>query len=58
MLKDPRTTIAGLVAAFAAYVVYDPATFGGKEALIVKISGFLVAGGLGMLGIFSKDSGK
>lgn len=51
-----KTTASGVLVAFSGYVTFDPETFGGSNAPIVKLCTFITLGGLASLGIFAKDA--
>lgn len=50
-----RTTISGLVAAVAGFVVSNPQMFA-KWPWASTLAGFIMTGGLAGIGVFSKDS--
>lgn len=52
VLKNWRTTLAGLLAALAGFVLFSPSMF---PHWAIEVSKFVMAGGLGSLGILSKD---
>lgn len=52
-LQNWRTTIAGLISALAGFVLFSPELFVHWE---VELAKYLMAGGIGALGLLSKDS--
>lgn len=54
-MKSWKTTVCGLIAAVAAYVVAYPATFA-KWPWIATAAGIVMASGIAGIGIASKDS--
>lgn len=57
ILNNWKTTVAGLVAALAAFVIAYPQHFEAVP-LLRDIAGFIQAGGLLFLGISGKDASK
>lgn len=58
-MKSPpnwKTTISGLLVAFSGYVTFDPDSFGGSDASIVKFCTYITIGGLASLGVFASDA--
>lgn len=55
MQKSWKTTVCGLVAAAAAYVVANPAQFA-KWPWAATVAGIVMASGIAGVGIASKDS--
>jgi hypothetical protein len=51
-----KTTLGGILCAVSGYVTFDPDTFGGNDALLVKFCTFVTIGGLASIGIFAKDA--
>lgn len=54
-MKNIKTTVSGLVAAGAAFIVANPAMFV-KYPVVVTVAGFVMAGGLAGIGIFGRDA--
>ena len=55
MRTDWRTTVCGIIAAFCGFVVSTPEFF---SPAIVKIAGWVLAGGLAALGIVARDAAR
>jgi hypothetical protein len=47
-----KTSLSGILVAFSGYVTFDPDSFGGNDAPIVKFCTYITLGGLASLGIF------
>lgn len=54
-MKNQKTTIAGIATALAAFVLFDPQLFA-NFAWAVPLAKFITIGGLGSIGVLSKDS--
>jgi hypothetical protein len=55
IIKNWKTTAIGLTISLSGFVAFSPSTFGGEQAPLVQICKYITAGGLGALGICSKD---
>ncbi len=53
-MKDWKTTAAGMVSAFFAFVLFEPELFASIPA-IEAVAKFALVGGLGWLGISARD---
>ena len=61
VVKNWKTTVAGLVLCCSGFVAFSPKTFGGEQAPLVQVCKYITSGGLAALGITAKDfnvSGK
>lgn len=54
-MQNWKTTVFGLIAAVAAYVVANPAQFS-KYPWIGTVAGIIMAAGIGGVGLAAKDS--
>lgn len=54
-IKNWKTTGIGLLLSFSGFVAFSPSTFGGEQAPLVQICKYITTGGLGVLGVCSKD---
>jgi hypothetical protein len=55
IIKNWKTTVIGFIIAFAGFVTFSPATFGGENALLVRVCKYITLGGLAGLGVTAKD---
>lgn len=54
-MKNWKTTTAGLVTAFAGFVLFSPDLFS-RWSWVGDVAKYIMAGGLAGIGLFSKDS--
>ena len=53
-MKNWRTSVAGIVTAFFGFVLFSPQTFA-HWPWLVDVAKYATAGGLGAIGLLSKD---
>jgi hypothetical protein len=55
IIKNWKTTAIGVFLSCTGFVAFSPSTFGGEQAPLVQVCKYITSGGLGALGICSKD---
>lgn len=55
-MRNWKTTVSSAIAALSGFIALNPEYFGGKDALIVRLSIFVSLGGLAAFGIAAEDA--